>query len=117
LPVDVLAATASAGAPAELHPPEETLEVWREDAEARAAIPVRARVLAGDPALALAKFAEEEGMDLLVVGTHGRTGLSRLVVGSVAERVLRHAALPVLVARDHLRLARQRDVEEAAQYV
>ncbi len=100
---------------AEARRADETLEVWRSDAEARAALPVRARVLLGDPALELARFAADEGCDLLVLGTHGRTGLSRLVLGSVAERVLRRAPLPVLVVRDHVRLADERDAE-AAQY-
>jgi nucleotide-binding universal stress UspA family protein len=95
---------------------EETLEVWRADAEARAALPVRARVLLGDPALEIARFAADEGTDLVVLGTHGRSGFSRLLLGSVAERVLRHAPVPVLVIRDHLRIAHDRDVEEAAQY-
>lgn len=115
-PTDVLVAV-PAVEEAETRRAEETLEVWRSDAETRAGVPVRARVLSGDPAGALARFVEEEGCDLLVVGTHGRTGLSRLVLGSVAERVLRRAPAPVLVVRDHLRVARERDAEEAARYV
>ncbi len=95
---------------------EETLEVWRADAETRAALPVRARVLAGDPAVEIARFAGDEGFDLAVVGTHGRTGFSRLILGSVAEKVLRRAPLPVLVVRNHRRVARERDADEAAQY-
>ena len=100
----------------EAHRAEETLEVWRSDAETRAALPVRARMLLGDPALEIARFADEEGIDLVVLGTHGRSGLSRLLLGSVAERVLRHAPVPVLVIRDHVRIARERDRDEAAQY-
>jgi nucleotide-binding universal stress UspA family protein len=95
---------------------EETLEIWRADAEERAALPVRARVLLGDPPLEIGRFAMEDGCDLLVLGTHGRSGFSRLLLGSVAERVLRHAPVPVLVIRDHLRIARVHDAEEAAQY-
>jgi nucleotide-binding universal stress UspA family protein len=95
---------------------EETLEVWRSDAEARASRPVRAKVLLGDPALEIARFASDSGADLVVLGTHGRSGLSRLLLGSVAERVLRHAPVPVLVIRDHLRIAHDRTAEEAAQY-
>ncbi len=114
-PTDVLVAVPTIEE-AETRRAEETLEVWRADAESRGAVPVRARVLLGDPAAELARFVEEEGCDLLVVGTHGRTGLSRLVLGSVAERVLRRAPVPVLVVRDHHRLARERDAEETAQY-
>jgi nucleotide-binding universal stress UspA family protein len=95
---------------------EETLEVWRSDAEARAALPVRARVLVGDPSDEISRFAGDEGYDLAVVGTHGRTGLSRLFLGSVAEKVLRRAPLPVLVVRNHRRIARERETDEAAQY-
>lgn len=95
---------------------EETLEVWRSDAEARAALPVRARLLLGDPPAELARHAAEDGCDLIVLGTHGRSGFSRLLLGSVAERVLRQAPVPVLVIRDHLRVAREQDAEEAAQY-
>jgi nucleotide-binding universal stress UspA family protein len=95
---------------------EETIEVWRADAETRAGLPVRAQVLLGDPPIEIARFASAGGFDLVVLGTHGRSGFSRLLLGSVAERVLRHAPVPVLVIRDHLRIAHERDVEEAAQY-
>lgn len=42
--------------------------------------------------------AKTVGADLIVMGTHGRRGLSRVVLGSVAEKVVRHATLPVLIA-------------------
>lgn len=47
--------------------------------------------------LAICDYAEQHGVDLIVIGTHGRTGMSRLLIGSVAERVVRHAGCPVLV--------------------
>ena len=52
-----------------------------------------------DPGMALCRLAAEQHADLLVVGTHGRTGLSRLLLGSVAERVVRRAPLAALVVR------------------
>jgi nucleotide-binding universal stress UspA family protein len=54
-------------------------------------------ILPGAPALTLVEVAE--GADLLVVGSHGRTGLSRLVVGSVAMACVQHAPCPVVVVR------------------
>lgn len=53
----------------------------------------------GRPAQEIVAFAESGGFDLLIVGTHSRGGLARFFLGSVAERVLRHAKLPVLVDR------------------
>ena len=53
----------------------------------------------GKPAEEILELAEELGADLILIGTHGHTGLSRLVMGSVAERVVREAGCPVLVAR------------------
>lgn len=44
-------------------------------------------------------LAEKQGVDLIVIGTHGRSGLARLFVGSVAEGVLRHSHVPVTVVR------------------
>lgn len=54
------------------------------------------RLATGDPASEIVRLAEEEGADMIVMATHGRTGLSRLVMGSVAEAVVRHARCPVM---------------------
>jgi nucleotide-binding universal stress UspA family protein len=56
-------------------------------------------VLRGTPATALLKLIERERPDLVIVGSHGRTGLARVALGSVAERIARHSPSPVLVAR------------------
>ena len=55
--------------------------------------------LEGNPADEVLRFAEEEGVDLIVVGSHGRTGLSRMLMGSVAEEIVRRAECPVLVVK------------------
>ncbi len=60
---------------------------------------VTSQVLAGRAADAVTQFAEESGADLLVIGTHGRRGPSRWLLGSVAERIVRFAKLPVLTVR------------------
>lgn len=54
----------------------------------------------GTPATEIAKYAEEHDTDLIVLPSHGRTGLARLMIGSVAERVVRLAHCPVLVIRE-----------------
>jgi nucleotide-binding universal stress UspA family protein len=53
----------------------------------------------GCPAQVITDFARNRGYDLIVLGTHGRTGLSHALIGSVAERVVRHASCPVLAVR------------------
>jgi nucleotide-binding universal stress UspA family protein len=58
------------------------------------------RMVTGDPATEIVRVAEEEGADIIVVGTHGRTGLTRLLMGSVAEQVIRHSACPVLTFKE-----------------
>ena len=57
------------------------------------------RFAVGDLASEIVRLAEDEGVDLIVIGTHGRTGLMRLVMGSVAEAVVRHARCPVLTVK------------------
>lgn len=47
-------------------------------------------------------YAEKEGIDLIAIATHGRTGIARMLIGSVAERVVRHATCPVLTLRSRL---------------
>jgi nucleotide-binding universal stress UspA family protein len=60
---------------------------------------VETLLLAGNPAAEIARLAQDGGYDLVVVGTHGRTGVKRLVLGSVAEHVVRTAPVSVLVVR------------------
>ena len=59
----------------------------------------RALLRTGPAASTIVATANDEGADLLVVGTHSRSGLDRLIVGSVAERVVRLATCPVLVVK------------------
>jgi universal stress protein A len=56
-------------------------------------------VRTGRAANTIHEYADERGIDLIVMGTHGRTGVARLMMGSVAERVTRTAPCPVLVVR------------------
>jgi nucleotide-binding universal stress UspA family protein len=56
-------------------------------------------LVAGDPVSEILRVAQEHSCDLIVMGTHGRTGLNRLLVGSVAEPVIRQATCPVLVSK------------------
>jgi nucleotide-binding universal stress UspA family protein len=103
------AVTSIAGAPfgaTPVFPPPETQEavrsamretITREIERVRAT--GEARVIDGSPASAITELAESLGAELVVVGTHGRTGLTRLALGSVAERVVRAASSSVLVVR------------------
>jgi nucleotide-binding universal stress UspA family protein len=89
--------------------PEALLERQREeaeellaDAESRAADHGRSidtSVVVGQPADAIVDHATENAIDLIVVGSHGRTGFSRVLLGSVAERVARQAPVPVTIVR------------------
>ena len=74
---------------------------------------VTAHIRVGIPARAILQTAADIGADLIVVGTHRRKGLEKLVLGSVAERVLHDAHCPVLVAlpRDYAALARGSVIE------
>lgn len=60
---------------------------------------VQARVQPGHPVEEIIAAARQTGADLVAMSTHGRSGLGRLVFGSVAEAVVRHAELPVLLMR------------------
>ena len=62
-------------------------------------IRVRSEVLAGKAAESLAEYASKNGVDLIVIATHGRSGISHWYWGSVADRVLRSACVPVLMVR------------------
>jgi nucleotide-binding universal stress UspA family protein len=68
--------------------------------EDRSRLGAQEAVLAGlSPADAILDYARDKMIDVIVIGTHGRTGLSRLVMGSVAEKIVRGAPCPVLTVR------------------
>ncbi|MHC1711953.1 MAG: universal stress protein [Solidesulfovibrio sp.] len=62
-------------------------------------LPVRGLVLAGYPAEEILKAATEHQVDMIVMGTHGRTGIDRIIFGSVAEKVVTAAACPVMTVK------------------
>ena len=88
---------------AEFHGEAADREYWRNQLEqirpVDPHIPVHHVFLEGDPATEIVRYAFDAGMDLIVMGTHGRTGLERLLMGSVAEKVMREARCSVLVVK------------------
>lgn len=78
---------------------------WRDSHELALTLPTATEVrfehdlLLGDPATEIVRFAEEHDVDLIVMGTHGHSGVLRALLGSVAEHVVRHATVPVLTLK------------------
>lgn len=64
-----------------------------------AGLAVEARALRGDPREVLLDAARAEGSDLIVVGSHGRTGIAKLLIGSVASHIVTHAPCSVVVVK------------------
>jgi nucleotide-binding universal stress UspA family protein len=62
---------------------------------------VRYVVRGGDIAEEIVRYAQEEGIDLLMIGSHGRKGLDRIVFGSVADRVIKTSTVPVLLVNPY----------------
>ena len=60
---------------------------------------VHVDAVAGAPADEIVRYARENAFDMVIMGTHGRTGLAHLLIGSVAERVVRTSSCPVLTVR------------------
>jgi nucleotide-binding universal stress UspA family protein len=74
-------------------------ELEREAQRCRDEVPglaIDTRVTVGVPFKEICRLSDEEQFGLIVIGTHGRTGLSHLLIGSTAERVVQHASCPVL---------------------
>lgn len=69
--------------------------------------------LTGSPLVEILNFAESHDIDLIVMASHGRTGLSRLLMGSIAEGVMRKATCPVLIVKQP---AEEQEPEEAVQF-
>ncbi len=81
----------AADAPAPAH-----AAAWRAEAE-QAGVRVGTAEVAGDPEAAIAEYANRRGFDLVVMGTHARTGREHMLTGSVAESTVRLARCPVMV--------------------
>jgi universal stress protein A len=64
------------------------------------AVPFAHRMTMGDPAAEVVRMAADEGAEMIVMGTHGRSGVLRLLMGSVAEGIVRQAPCPVLIYRE-----------------
>lgn len=62
---------------------------------------IREAVEMGDPHALIVKWAKDEAVDLIIMSTHGRSGLPRMMLGSVTEKVLRSASCPVLAIPSH----------------
>lgn len=78
---------------------EKQLGAAMADAKAAGALRVETEMLQGVAPSEILRFAGESGHDLIVMGTHGRTGVKHALLGSVAERVVRRAPCPVLTVR------------------
>ena len=72
---------------------------WMMDAAVKTPFPYELVIQEGHPVHVLTEYAENNRLDLIVMGTHGNTGLTRFLLGSVAERVLRYAPCPVFIAK------------------
>jgi nucleotide-binding universal stress UspA family protein len=76
--------------------PDGQLSEWRSEAERLGAASVQTAHASGEPQTTIVDTAERGGFDLIVMGTHGRTGRDRALIGSVAENVVRRSQVPVL---------------------
>jgi nucleotide-binding universal stress UspA family protein len=77
---------------------QQSLERLRQNVAAQG-VEVRAEAIEGSPSEVIVEFAERTGADLIAMGTRGLTGVKHVVLGSVAERTLRHAPCPVVTLR------------------
>ena len=80
-------------------PRDEILAMLKEIVPADISVPFENRLIAGLPAPAIVDMAQRENIGLIVMATHGRTGLRRVLMGSVAEEVVRMAKCPVLTVK------------------
>jgi nucleotide-binding universal stress UspA family protein len=79
---------------------ERQLEAWRAAAERISRAPVDSALVEGDPATEIIRFVAGSRYDVIVMGTHGRSGRDKVPFGSVAQKVILDAPCPVLVMND-----------------
>lgn len=103
--VHALAAPSSAEGEGMLHGGVEPEDAQAAERQLRAikpdreGVPFEHRLVTGEPAKEIIRLAKDEKVELIVLGTHGRTGLLRALMGSVAERVVRNAQCPVVTVK------------------
>ena len=90
---------------------ESNLQLMVREVESDA--PVESVVIFGEPAKEILDFSESGDFDLIVMGTHGRNMVSRFLIGSVSEQVLRRAPCPVFLLRDKVASAKMAEIESA----
>lgn len=78
---------------------QQHLEAIHTNKTSDSSVTIGIHVQRGVPFQAICEYAEKQHADLIVMGSHGRTGLSHVFLGSVAERVMRHAPCPVLITK------------------
>ena len=77
----------------------EQMERTKRDRFSKVSVPVTVEVLVGRPFLEIIRYARDKKMDLIVIGTHGRSGLTHVLLGSVTEKIVRKSHCPVLTVR------------------
>ncbi|MFZ3170006.1 MAG: universal stress protein [Candidatus Methanoperedens sp.] len=80
------------------HEGDEAIKIVEEQAK-RDGVDLRKWIMEGQPAKEILKLAEEESVDIIVMGTLGRSGIEKFLLGSVADKVIRGSRIPVLVVR------------------
>lgn len=78
---------------------QESAEELFDEARGTVGVDLAAETVVGQPARAIVEYVEENDVDAVVMGSHGREGISRLLIGSVAETVVRRSPVPVTVVR------------------
>jgi universal stress protein A len=81
--------------------------------QVESSVPIETLVVFGEPMKEIVQFAETGNFDLLVMGTHGHNMVSRFLIGSVSEQVLRRAPCPVFLLRDKVALQKMAELEAA----
>jgi len=78
---------------------EVALTTWRQEAERLGGRAVKTDTAMGSTHPEIVRYADEHAVDLVVIGTHGRTGIAHALLGSTAEKIVRYAHCPVLTVR------------------
>lgn len=78
---------------------EQSMKEFIEEAFTDPAVKVTGKILTGYAAQEIVGYATSNNMDVIIMGTHGRTGIDRMLFGSVAEKVVKTAAMPVMTVR------------------